>query len=332
MSSHAALGQVALDKRDYDEAIKQYTKALLTNTSNPSPLWLIQRSTAYQRFGKHELALADAECAIHAALDRGRRELIATAQFRRAIALNCLQRYGDSRICFTWCRKLNEKEKGLGMWQGKVAKDYEKAEQSVGKDAKETKITVKEIPGRIDFAKSEASRAEAESSKSSNSSAEVTTTSSEKISAGGEANEKGKRKVIVKANSKNENAAIMPMESGRTSLDKIRHDWYQSTEKVTIDLLVKGVPPQPVTEVLIRKDSVKVSYPTTDDKENNLWLEVSFEDLDGEVDPESSTFKIMKTKIEITLKKSVPGIKWKRLGNFMKEYVHLFQNIPTKTG
>src|SRR3982074_495084 len=123
MSTQAALGQKALESKDYTSAIKHFTEAL---KSSQSPLWLTQRSTAYQREGSHELALQDAEDAVLQAISRGRRELIAAAQLRRAIALFSLGRYGDSRLCFIWVRKLNEKEKGLGMWQAKVVAEYEK--------------------------------------------------------------------------------------------------------------------------------------------------------------------------------------------------------------
>lgn len=142
MSTQAALGQKALDEKDFAGAIKHYTDALKSTTS---PLWLIKRSTAYAREGSHDLALRDAEEAVLAAMSRGRRELIATAQLRRAIALFNLKRYGDSRMCFTWVRKLNEKEKGLGMWQAKVVLEYDKlAEDSDGR-----KVTIKETPDKF---------------------------------------------------------------------------------------------------------------------------------------------------------------------------------------
>src|SRR5271163_3922159 len=123
MSTQAALGQKALEAKDYSSAIKHYTEAL---KSSISPLWLTQRSTAYQRQGTHELALEDAEDAVLSAISRGKRELIAAGQMRRAIALYSLGRYGDARLCFTWARKLNEKEKGLGIWQAKVVAEFDK--------------------------------------------------------------------------------------------------------------------------------------------------------------------------------------------------------------
>lgn len=144
MSTHAANAQKALETKDYKTAIDLYTQAL--STSN-SPLWLIARSTAYQRASQHSLALTDAENAVLAAVSRGKRELIATAQFRRAVALYSLGRLGDARMALIWCRAKNEKEKGLGMWQGKVAKEWE----ALPEDDERRKITVKEIPDQAEI-------------------------------------------------------------------------------------------------------------------------------------------------------------------------------------
>src|SRR3954469_13023825 len=125
MSTAAAAGHEALKASKFEEAVVQLTKALETSQS---PVWLIHRSTAYHRLGKYELALADAENAYLAAKDRARREHMGTAQFRRAVALYGLKRYGDARICLSWTRKLNDKERALGMWQEKAKQAYEKAD------------------------------------------------------------------------------------------------------------------------------------------------------------------------------------------------------------
>ncbi|KAH8782132.1 SGS domain-containing protein, partial [Hyaloscypha finlandica] len=140
----ATKGQAALASSDYATAISHLTKAL-NSQSNPSPLWLIQRSIAYQRTSQHALALADADNAVLAAHARGKRELIATAHFRRAVALHGMGRYGDARLCLLWCQKFNEKEKGVTMWQAKVKADYEKAG---GEEAECNRVSVKEVPDK----------------------------------------------------------------------------------------------------------------------------------------------------------------------------------------
>jgi suppressor of G2 allele of SKP1 len=210
MSTQAALGQKALESKDYTSAIKHYTEAL---KSSQSPLWLTQRSTAYQREGSHELALQDAEDAVLQAISRGRRELIAAAQLRRAIALFSLGRYGDSRLCFIWVRKLNEKEKGLGMWQAKVVAEYEKLDE----DAEGRKVTIKEIPDKVD-------RAPAEPESKPTPASKAATAAATEASASGTA------------------AKAADAAPTQTPPDKVRHEWYQSNSKVTISVFAKNLP------------------------------------------------------------------------------------------
>lgn len=199
MSTQAGLGQKALDAKDYPAAVKHLTDAL---TQSNSPLWLIQRSTAYQRMSQYQLSLEDAENAVFAAQARARRELIATAQFRRAIALHGLKRYGDSRICFTWVRKLNEKEKGLGMWQAKVAKEYD----ALPDDALGRVISIKETPEK-QVAKSD---------------------------------EAAKLPTSLSVQSGTVEPPKKPLV--QTPKEKIRHEWFQSGSKVTITIFAKNVP------------------------------------------------------------------------------------------
>ncbi|TGO49491.1 hypothetical protein BOTNAR_0429g00040 [Botryotinia narcissicola] len=143
MSTQAALGAAAIDRKDYPAAIEYLTKALAESPTSPN--YLISRSIAKQRAKNYEASLADADAAVHAAIARSRRELIGTAQFRRAVALHGLGRYGDARLCLTWCMQKNPKEKALTMWQAKVKMDYENAG---GKEAECNKRTVKEVPDK----------------------------------------------------------------------------------------------------------------------------------------------------------------------------------------
>jgi suppressor of G2 allele of SKP1 len=202
MSSQADLGQKALAAKNYDAAIKHYTEAL---KSSNSPLWLTQRSTAYQRSGNHDLALLDAEDAVLQAISRGKRELIAAAQMRRAIALYGLGRYGDARLCFTWVRKLNEKEPGVGTWQAMAMKEYEKLDA----DAEARKVTIKETPDKVMRAAPEAEESKIETPASAS------------------------------ANTQKEIQVVAP---AQTPKEKIRHEWFQSNDKVTITIFAKGVP------------------------------------------------------------------------------------------
>ena len=216
MSSQAHAGQTALENRDYPKAIELLTLAI--NKDGPTPTWLFQRSTAYQRSGQYKLALVDADNATIMANARNRRELIATAQLRRAVALHAMGRYGDARLCFNWSFKKNEKEKGLTMWMGKCKADYEKAG---GEDAECNKTTVKEIPDKV-----------------------------EEVGSGSNT----KAKPVNKENVALVKAAA-PKVLAATQKEKIRHEWYQSPSTVTIEVLAKGVP-KDKAEVVIEEGSV----------------------------------------------------------------------------
>ncbi|OBT78687.1 hypothetical protein VF21_02296 [Pseudogymnoascus sp. 05NY08] len=263
MSTQADLGAKALAAKDYTSAITHYTNALKTANS---PLWFTNRSTAYHRAGQYDLALQDAEAGVLAARQRARRELITAAQMRRAIALYSLGRLGDSRLVLTWVRKLNEKEKSLGVWQLKVANEYEKLPE----DAEGRKVTVTEVPDEAKLP--EVGKAVA-------------------------AEEKGK--AVTQA----------PQTStpAQTPKEKIRHEWYQSSNKVTITIFAKGIP-KDQAEVTIAEDSVEVNFPIGSNSSYNYTLDNLYE----RISPSESTFSITPNKLEITLHKT-SGTKWPAL-------------------
>lgn len=220
--TQANKGQAALQASDYPTAITHLSLALKTTQS---PLWLIWRSTAYQRTSQHALALADADNAVLAAIKRSSRPLIATAHFRRAVALHGLKRYGDARMCLRWVNEYNDKEKGLTIWIAKVANDYEAAG---GEKAECNQITVKKVPEEVK---------------------EVSSKEEKPIK-----EDKGKGKegeVAVKPA-----VAAAPTQ---TKKENIRHEWYQSPTTVTIEILAKGVPKEKA-EVKIDAGSVSAHY------------------------------------------------------------------------
>lgn len=95
--------------------------------------------------------------------------------------------------------------------------------------------------------------------------------------------------------------------------EKPKHDWYQNTEKVTFTLLAKNVPKDKAT-VEIEKDSLDITYPLANGNDFNYNLLPFY----GEVDPTGSSYRITPTKIEVTLKKAQPGLKWNSLEGELK--------------
>ncbi|KAF9737107.1 hypothetical protein PMIN06_001867 [Paraphaeosphaeria minitans] len=90
--------------------------------------------------------------------------------------------------------------------------------------------------------------------------------------------------------------------------EKPKHDWYQNNEQVTFTLLAKNVP-KDKAKVEIEADSLEISYPLANGSDFNYNLLPFY----GKVDPATSSYRITPTKIEVVLKKSEPGVKWKTL-------------------
>lgn len=305
MASDAARGSTAMTARNYPEAIQHYTKAL---ESSQSPVWLIERSIAYQRMKQYERSLVDAENAYHAATLRAKRELKATAQLRRAIALHSLGRLGDARRCLVWARELNEKEKSLGMWQARVTQDYE----NLPEDDEGRKVIVKLVPDKHD------------ENDFSNVAPPIPVSAPK---AGSD----------TLAPSHDTSATV----AQKTLLPQnIRYDWYQSTAKVHVTIPYKGLTKEMVSYDISKHHvsrretcaniSIKankllqldVSFPTTAGSDYILDL-----DLASAVEPSKSTITVSKFKVELSLHKMQEGVKWAKI-----EGEPVQEGIDTKTG
>lgn len=271
----AAAGAEALKSGNYTEAVLKYTEAL--EVSPTSPDYYIKRSTAYQRSSPPDngAALQDAEKGAILARKRAKRELIAQAQLRRAIALFMLERYADAQFAFSLVKKLDEKEKTLGIWEKKVA---DKLKGLPENDSKR-EVTIAEMPEENTSETPEASTSKQTSTSSAGLPDQVST------------------------------AAATPMREGvQTPADKIKHDWYQNNENVYFTLLVKGVPKDKAS-IDIHPRSLSISFPMP----NGSTYDYSLEPLFTEVIASESTFTVMNTKIEVVLRKQTKGVKWKSL-------------------
>jgi suppressor of G2 allele of SKP1 len=215
----AARGAAALAASNYDEAIQLYTSAL---SQNPNAVdYYIKRSTAYQRSQKYTEALSDAEIAVVLAHKRAKRELIKDSQLRRGIALFFLERYADAEFVLEIVKRLDEKEKTLGIWTMKVAAKLKGLEEG----DERAKVQAQEVPDvEIPSPKKEKKFEKEETMLDKVSPPEVTTSAAPK--------------------------PVVP-----TPADKIKHDWYQNNENVYFTLMAKGVPKDKAS-VEIDKDSV----------------------------------------------------------------------------
>ena len=99
--------------------------------------------------------------------------------------------------------------------------------------------------------------------------------------------------------------AEVKSEGVQTQANKIRHEWYQTTDTVVVTLFAKGVPKDKAT-IEIQERALTVSFPLPTGSDFDFSLDPLF----SKVDPSASTSKVMSTKVECTMKKATPGQKW----------------------
>ncbi|KAJ3126302.1 Ras GTPase-activating protein 1 [Nowakowskiella sp. JEL0407] len=86
---------------------------------------------------------------------------------------------------------------------------------------------------------------------------------------------------------------------------KIRHEWFQNDEFITIELFAKKVDPKNVSvDFAPRSIAVLIKLPTGSDFSFDL------DPLSHEIVPEQSKFTVLSTKIEFKVKKAQIGVKW----------------------
>ena len=278
---HAQRGASAIASSDFKAAVSHYTEAIAQNAQAVD--YYIKRSTAYTRLSPpdHDLAFSDAEIAVVLATKRAKRELIAQAQLRRAIALFGLERWADSKQCFKWVKKLNEKEKSLAIWEMKIAGKL----KGLGEEDDRLRVTIKEVPE-----------------------VEVPTApESKKVEK--KAEEPKQADGTSKAEDAQASATSAPQaQVVQTPPSQIRHEWFQQHDSVIVSLFAKGIPKDKAI-VDIKASSLEVSFPLPTGSDYDFSLDPLF----ATIDPSASFYKIMSTKAEFTLKKASPGQKWSTL-------------------
>ncbi|KAI4158985.1 MAG: hypothetical protein LQ342_006958 [Letrouitia transgressa] len=278
----AAKGAQALASKDFTAAVTHYTNAI---ASNPQAInYYIQRSIAYTRVSPvdHASALRDAEMALMLASKRGKRELIAQAQLRRAVALFSLERYGDAKQCLEWARKLDEKEKTIEIWEMKVKGKLKVLEEFDGK----AQIHVAELPDVEMPIVQEKNRAKAQS----------------------DIEEKTKQELATSENGVAAKSAEVTSQGAQTPSNKIRHEWYQTSDNVIVALFAKGIP-KDKAQVDIQSTSLSISFPLS----TGADFDLSFDPLYAKIDPTKSSHKITSVKAEFILKKAASGEQWPSL-------------------
>lgn len=275
----ARQGDKALADSDCRNAIYHFTQALVEHPR--SPVYYIKRSTAYSRIksadGGPDLlaALRDAEIALSLARDRGKRELILSAQMRRGVALYQLERYGDAAFLFDTIKgrvdaatkKDNENdvrdaiaagslssvhkngfEQEIPIWTMKAQGKLKNLPEGDEKAA----VTVVEYPTDTKIPPEGEIRLQLEALKSGNDASEV-----QQVQDGSKANAPIETDITAMKTPQNGNgtASVASATPSTAPPGRVRHEWYQSHDSVVVTLYAKGVPKDKL-EADLQNDSV----------------------------------------------------------------------------
>lgn len=296
MADAAARGAEALSASNLSLALSEYTKALVESPTSPD--FYVQRSTVFTRIKppRHELALKDAEYAVVCAQKRAKREKIQAAQQRRVVSLYSLGKYADAKFILStmerW-RPANNKAAKMeaDMWSARIEtklKTLSGTQQVTAKEYPEIELpTEAKLKAQLKTQlKSDGSYTYPEDMTSDNTRPDITDP--------------------ISTCTTKETAP--PPASAAT---KIRHEWYQNSQNVTLTLYAKGVTKEKAEGIDISEDSVYVSFPHPSNPDSTF--EFSLDPLFALIDPSQSKATFTATKVEIVLRKAIPGQKWHNL-------------------
>jgi suppressor of G2 allele of SKP1 len=248
--NHAEKGATSLEANRAEESAAWYTKALIEHPNSPD--YYVQRSTAFTRMSppRHDLALRDAEYAVILGYRRSKRASIQAAQHRRVVALINLGRYGDAKhILDTMVKHLaaeNKKDKmQIDMWTAKVNKKMEAAT-----DEQKTVTVEEKIPDQLP----------SESQRVKNLKKQITSDDTYNFNWEDETTSKSTTADTAPLESTEQSTLTTPNPSATSSASvptKIRHEWYQDVQSVTVTLYAKGVS-KDKAEFDIHEDSVGI--------------------------------------------------------------------------
>ncbi|KAF3056290.1 Protein SGT1 like protein A [Daldinia childiae] len=347
-AAFADAGTKAVGAGKYGEGIEKLSQAL---KERPAPLWLLERSKAYLRTNKLDLALHDAEQALQVAFSRANRDYMAEAQIRRAITLFRMDRYADADICAFWAIRLLEQSKATED-DGQQNKVDENGDYVVR--ASEIKTAEKSDKDRQIAA---AMGAGTGSSKTSTLKNQATSwrlqalsklenlpaghpglkvnvskypKPSELRSAASDGHDTKASPVPAKDQGQDEDAKrdawekVWKQFSTAFVSKSIRSSFYQTDTTINADFFVKNVPADRFDVSTQPQKVVMGPISNTDSGSNSLQLQLH---LWGRVKPVETKHTVKSMKIELVLKKETPG-KWPML---QREDSDGFTNIAGNT-
>lgn len=249
---HATKGAKALAASDALTSVTAYTKALLEHPASPD--YFIQRSTAFTRLRppRYDLALVDADYAVLCAEKRQSREKIQAAQHRRVVALYGLGEYQNAKFILLsmekW-RTQEKKDKMEGdMWMAKVQRKLTDTQ-----DQRRAAVTALEypkgpLPSEATIKKWLKGQLKSDGTFNFDSKAD-----SEQIPSTLNVS----NSTTVSELPTNDSTTDTIQHGTAPVLSRIRNEWYQASETVTITLYAKGVSRE-AASFDIKEDSVSL--------------------------------------------------------------------------
>ncbi|KAJ5176768.1 uncharacterized protein N7482_002645 [Penicillium canariense] len=325
----ASEGDKALAASNAPLAIQHYTRALVELPR--APAYYIQRAMAHSRVKPADggpnpsAALRDAEIALSLARERGKRELILSAQMRRGVALFQLERYGDAKFLFELIESKTASDKGsqnksegvkaamseagstnkkngygaeLPIWMAKVRRKLGELAEGNEKGL----VSVTEYPADTRIPTEKELKAEWENLKSGKAGGAGDKTVQE-------TDQQASSRSNVPLEQDNAETGAVPVAAATPAApQKVRHEWYQSHDSVVVTLYVKGISKDDV-DVDLKDDSVSLQFPLP----SGSGYDFTLDPLYATIDPLTSKVSVMGTKIELVLQKKTPGQKWSAL-------------------
>ncbi|CAG8895726.1 unnamed protein product [Penicillium egyptiacum] len=329
----AAQGDRASAESNYPIAIEHYTRAL--SELPRAPAYYISRSTAYSRLKpadggpNYQAALNDAEIALQLAKERGNRELIISAQMRRAVSLYQLERYGDAEFVFGIIAEKTKSEKepenkseqvqaamgGPGSGWGGPRNNYsaqmpiwtaklQRKLAELPKDDPKCAVSIAEFQSSTHVPTADEVKAQLKALKAGNN-VGVAGASQQTEPQPSEGSTLSPAEALLASRVQNSNTSAT---SSSVTPEKVRHEWYQSRDSVVVTLYVKGIPKDSVA-VDLKDDSVSLQFPLPSGSVYDFTLDPPY----ASINPAESKVSVKSTKIELTLQKLTAGQNWSAL-------------------
>jgi len=229
------------------------------------PEYFLKRCIAYQKVNKFKESINDADMAIK--ISQGDQKIVSKAYLRKGISEFESELFAEAKNDLEVANTLIPNDSVLKKWQ--------------------KKITEKETQNPSLFKKEESNTLHPQQ--------EVNTTTDTEPEQQTDATEQPQSQ-----------SQHQPQPSQQQPLpQRVRHEWFQNENYVTISVFIKKVKPETVSiDLEDRALSLTIKLPTGSDFCFDL------DPLAHEIIPGESKYSVLSTKIEIKLKKKITGIKW----------------------